>query len=195
MYAVIEFPTRRERALQSAHRDVQFPGKHRRRHLGVGEPLLREVLRRLGEGRGKVGVHIVEAMVCHRGGQLDQRVSRGLDTSRAQIGQHLLDHAGVCHQEAYFGSVGATGDFPAAEQKAEGSSGLTELSDGGDMHPWVGDVSDLAAVTALMDGVAERFGRLDVLVNNAGLALPGTVACGVTGRRLLTTRPRERWPI
>ena len=47
--------------------------------------------------------------------------------------------------------------------------------DGGDMHPWVGDVSDLAAITALMDGVAERYGRLDVLVNNAGLAQPGTV--------------------
>jgi NAD(P)-dependent dehydrogenase (short-subunit alcohol dehydrogenase family) len=43
------------------------------------------------------------------------------------------------------------------------------------MHPWVGDVSDLAAVTALMNGVAERFGHLDVLVSNAGLAQPGTV--------------------
>ena len=39
----------------------------------------------------------------------------------------------------------------------------------------VGDVSDLAAVTALMNGVAERFGHLDVLVSNAGLAQPGTV--------------------
>jgi meso-butanediol dehydrogenase / (S,S)-butanediol dehydrogenase / diacetyl reductase len=43
------------------------------------------------------------------------------------------------------------------------------------MHPWVGDVSDLAAITEVMDGVAERFGRLDVLVNNAGVAIPGTV--------------------
>ena len=47
--------------------------------------------------------------------------------------------------------------------------------DGGDMHAWVGDVGDPDDVTAVMDGVAERFGRLDVLVNNAGLALPGTV--------------------
>jgi meso-butanediol dehydrogenase / (S,S)-butanediol dehydrogenase / diacetyl reductase len=43
------------------------------------------------------------------------------------------------------------------------------------MHPSAGDVSDLAAITAVMDGVAERFGRLDVLVNNAGVAIPGTV--------------------
>ncbi|XKK64652.1 SDR family oxidoreductase [Streptomyces sp. ARC32] len=46
---------------------------------------------------------------------------------------------------------------------------------GGNMHPWVGDVSDLAAITEVMDGVAEWYGHLDVLVNNAGLALPGTV--------------------
>lgn len=50
-----------------------------------------------------------------------------------------------------------------------------EGPDGADMHPWVGDVSDLAAITAVMNGVADRFGRLDVLVNNAGVAIPGTV--------------------
>ena len=43
------------------------------------------------------------------------------------------------------------------------------------VHPWAGDVSDLEAITAVMDGVAARFGRLDVLVNNAGSAAPGTV--------------------
>ncbi|MDH6706636.1 meso-butanediol dehydrogenase/(S,S)-butanediol dehydrogenase/diacetyl reductase [Kitasatospora sp. MAA19] len=50
-----------------------------------------------------------------------------------------------------------------------------ESPTGVEMHPWVADVSDLAAVAAAMDGVAERFGRLDVLVNNAGVAIPGTV--------------------
>ena len=47
-------------------------------------------------------------------------------------------------------------------------------SEKGRLHPWVADVSDQAAITAVMDGVAERFGRLDVLVNNAGIAIPGT---------------------
>ncbi|MGW0649208.1 SDR family NAD(P)-dependent oxidoreductase [Streptomyces umbrinus] len=50
-----------------------------------------------------------------------------------------------------------------------------EGPDGADMYPWVGDVSELAAITAVMNGVADRFGRLDVLVNNAGVAIPGTV--------------------
>ncbi|MEV0935367.1 SDR family oxidoreductase [Streptomyces phaeochromogenes] len=50
-----------------------------------------------------------------------------------------------------------------------------EGPDGADMHPWVGGVSDLAAITAVMNGVADRFGRLDVLVNNEGVAIPGTV--------------------
>lgn len=52
---------------------------------------------------------------------------------------------------------------------------IDESPHNADMHATVGDVSDLAAITAVMDGVAERFGRLDVLVNNAGVAIPGTV--------------------
>jgi meso-butanediol dehydrogenase/(S,S)-butanediol dehydrogenase/diacetyl reductase len=47
--------------------------------------------------------------------------------------------------------------------------------DDADMHPWVADVSDPDAIAAAMNGVAEQFGRLDVLVNNAGVAIPGAV--------------------
>ncbi|WAP58391.1 SDR family NAD(P)-dependent oxidoreductase [Streptomyces sp. S465] len=39
----------------------------------------------------------------------------------------------------------------------------------------VADVSDEAAVTAVIDGVAAEYGRLDVLVNNAAVATVGTV--------------------
>lgn len=43
------------------------------------------------------------------------------------------------------------------------------------MHVEVCDVSDGAAVRALVDGVVEAHGHLDVLVNNAGVGNPGTV--------------------
>ncbi|PRY32462.1 SDR family NAD(P)-dependent oxidoreductase [Umezawaea tangerina] len=52
---------------------------------------------------------------------------------------------------------------------------VEEGPEGADMHIAVADVSAPAAITAALDGVAERFGRLDVLVNNAGVAIPGTV--------------------
>ncbi|QIS22288.1 SDR family NAD(P)-dependent oxidoreductase [Nocardia terpenica] len=39
----------------------------------------------------------------------------------------------------------------------------------------VADVSDESAITAVIEGAAQEFGRLDVLVNNAGIGLPGTV--------------------
>jgi meso-butanediol dehydrogenase / (S,S)-butanediol dehydrogenase / diacetyl reductase len=39
----------------------------------------------------------------------------------------------------------------------------------------VADVSDEAAITALVDDVAREHGRLDVLVNNAGICMAGTV--------------------
>jgi meso-butanediol dehydrogenase/(S,S)-butanediol dehydrogenase/diacetyl reductase len=39
----------------------------------------------------------------------------------------------------------------------------------------VGDVSDQAGITAVIDGTAARHGRVDVLVNNAAIAAIGTV--------------------
>lgn len=46
---------------------------------------------------------------------------------------------------------------------------------GSTLVPRVADVSDESSITALIADVAEEYGRLDVLVNNAGVGLPGTV--------------------
>ncbi|MFG2182275.1 SDR family NAD(P)-dependent oxidoreductase [Streptomyces abikoensis] len=46
---------------------------------------------------------------------------------------------------------------------------------GATIVPRVADVSDEASITALIAEVAEEHGRLDVLVNNAGMGAPGTV--------------------
>jgi NAD(P)-dependent dehydrogenase (short-subunit alcohol dehydrogenase family) len=46
---------------------------------------------------------------------------------------------------------------------------------GGTAHAHAADVGDSAAVDALIDAAVERFGRLDVLHNNAGYGLPGRV--------------------
>ena len=49
-------------------------------------------------------------------------------------------------------------------------------SNGGEAHAHAADVGDSAAVDALIDGAVERYGKLDVLHNNAGYGLPGRVA-------------------
>jgi NAD(P)-dependent dehydrogenase (short-subunit alcohol dehydrogenase family) len=47
-------------------------------------------------------------------------------------------------------------------------------ADGGDMLPVPTDVTDETAVADLFAETVNKFGRLDVLFNNAGMALPGT---------------------
>lgn len=46
-------------------------------------------------------------------------------------------------------------------------------AEGGHFAAGVGDVTDLATVRRLVADCKERFGRIDVLVNNVGLSLPG----------------------
>ena len=46
------------------------------------------------------------------------------------------------------------------------------LADPGQTAAFVADVTDEHAVAALFDGVADRFGRLDLLFNNAGVGAP-----------------------
>jgi NAD(P)-dependent dehydrogenase (short-subunit alcohol dehydrogenase family) len=59
----------------------------------------------------------------------------------------------------------------------EAAAALREA--GGDVHPVVLDVTDPAGIQAAAGQVASRFGRLDVLVNNAGIPgrqVPGAVS-------------------
>jgi 3-oxoacyl-[acyl-carrier protein] reductase len=49
---------------------------------------------------------------------------------------------------------------------------VREITDaGGSAHGWVMDVTDGAQVPQVIDEAAARFGRLDIVVNNAGVAL------------------------
>jgi NAD(P)-dependent dehydrogenase (short-subunit alcohol dehydrogenase family) len=58
----------------------------------------------------------------------------------------------------------------AARDPGRGATAVEALrSAGGDAHPLTLDVTDPATIAAAASTVAERFGRLDVLVNNAGI--------------------------
>jgi NAD(P)-dependent dehydrogenase (short-subunit alcohol dehydrogenase family) len=57
-----------------------------------------------------------------------------------------------------------------ARDEAKGRAAAEELSaEGGDVRPLVLDVSDAGSIDAAAAGLAEDPGRLDVLVNNAGI--------------------------
>jgi NAD(P)-dependent dehydrogenase (short-subunit alcohol dehydrogenase family) len=62
----------------------------------------------------------------------------------------------------------------ASEAVSSLASDLEQL--GHDSHVVAADVSDEAAVGRLVGGVRERFGRIDVLVNNAGVVSHRTLA-------------------
>ena len=59
----------------------------------------------------------------------------------------------------------------AAAQRSDLDDAVAELSALGEVHGAGCDVRDSAQVDALMAAAVERFGRVDVLVNNAGLAI------------------------
>ena len=69
-----------------------------------------------------------------------------------------------------------------SEAGANVALGLRDVATGGDLADEIGalpvqmDVTDLGQVTAAVDAVASEFGRLDVLVNHAGIGPPETPA-------------------
>ncbi|MHB1837295.1 MAG: SDR family NAD(P)-dependent oxidoreductase, partial [Solirubrobacteraceae bacterium] len=71
-----------------------------------------------------------------------------------------------------FGSLGDTVVVADVERVGREGQATDELieRDGGRAEFVGTDVSSSAEVQALIDGVRDRFGRLDVLVNNAGIA-------------------------
>ena len=73
------------------------------------------------------------------------------------------------------GLIGAGYDVVLAGRRAEALDETAHLA-GGDAaraHAIPADVADPASVAALFGAVAGRFGRLDVLFNNAGGNVPG----------------------
>ncbi|MCL2585834.1 MAG: SDR family oxidoreductase [Streptosporangiales bacterium] len=61
----------------------------------------------------------------------------------------------------------------AAGRRLEALNETASLAPAGTVHPVVADVGDADSVGALFDGVRQRHGRLDLLVNNAGTFGPG----------------------
>lgn len=53
------------------------------------------------------------------------------------------------------------------------AAGEIAAKTGGRVEAMTADVGDPASVKALFDGIVESFGRLDLLVNNAGISAPG----------------------
>ncbi|MDZ4828871.1 MAG: 3-oxoacyl-[acyl-carrier-protein] reductase [Phycisphaerae bacterium] len=82
-------------------------------------------------------------------------IGRAIATRLAKDGRHVV---GVAR------SVEALADTKAAIDAAGGSI---------EIHAC--DVGDSAALTALIEGVAEKHGRLDILVNNAGITKDGLI--------------------
>ena len=64
----------------------------------------------------------------------------------------------------------AHGDRPAGRRGAQQDAGGRARA-GVEMFAVTGDVADDAAVAALAGRMGERLGRVDVLVNNAGVSL------------------------
>src|SRR6185312_5990996 len=70
-------------------------------------------------------------------------------------------------------ALAAEGGCVAVADIDEAGAGRAAGELGGNVAAFAVDVTDEASVARLYAGVVERFGRLDVCHNNAGILLPG----------------------
>ncbi len=59
------------------------------------------------------------------------------------------------------------------ESNAARTAAAINATESGRAHPWAVDVADRKAVAAICEAILKHFGRVDVLVNNAGLTRDG----------------------
>jgi NAD(P)-dependent dehydrogenase (short-subunit alcohol dehydrogenase family) len=78
---------------------------------------------------------------------------------------------GIAIELARAGCRVALNDLGAAQPLADAAAEVRAL--GGDVMTVEADVADPGGVSTMIDAVVERFGRLDVLVNNAGVQTVG----------------------
>ncbi len=77
----------------------------------------------------------------------------------------------------------------AARNEARASQVVDEITEAGGQCVFIKtDVSDETAIKAMIDGVIDRFGRLDIVINNAGV---GSQHCGIEAE----DPPGKRWEI
>ncbi|HZQ28079.1 MAG TPA: SDR family oxidoreductase [Acidimicrobiales bacterium] len=81
----------------------------------------------------------------------------------------LVTGAGSGLGAAIAARLAADGTHVVVNDVDAAAAGKVAASVGGTAHPF--DVADAAAANAAIDGIVAEFGRLDVLVNNAGIIL------------------------
>jgi NAD(P)-dependent dehydrogenase (short-subunit alcohol dehydrogenase family) len=100
-------------------------------------------------------------------------------------------HGQACLVTGAARGIGRAIALALAEAGADVALGMREVSTGGELASEIGafgrtalplqmDVTELDQIDAAVDAVRERFGRIDLLVNNAGAGPPETPAEDVT---------------
>jgi len=71
--------------------------------------------------------------------------------------------------------TGSSSGIGAATSKLFAQKGCSVSLTGRNEEGFVGELTDEAFLKRLVDGTVEKFGKLDILINNAGIAISGSV--------------------